>query len=75
MLLRFKRQIFFLLWFISTLRNRLAMFFAIRSYLAWVKTTLIAVLRPVLCVDLWLCVVCPKKFLGTVWIKKNYPDY
>ena len=42
------------------------------------KMTLISVLWPhlwlVLCVYLWLCVIYPKKYLGTVWIKKNYPD-
>ena len=32
-------------------------------------------LWPVLCVDLWLCVICPKKCLGTVWIEKNNPNY
>ena len=29
-------------------------------------------LWPILCVDLWLCVIYPKKCLETVWIKKNY---
>ena len=32
---------------ISTLRSRLALFYALRGCLAWVKTTLITILRPV----------------------------
>ena len=47
--------LFLLLWTPFYLRGYLAGFFALRDYLAWVKTTLIAVLRPVwpvLCVDL-----------------------
>ena len=62
---------------ISTRRSRFALFSALRGCLAWVKTTSIAVLRLVcgwFCVDLWLCVICPKKCLDTIWIKKNYPD-
>ena len=56
---------------ISTLMSRLALFYALRGCLAWVKITLICLKWPILCVDLWLCVICPKKCLGTVWIKKN----
>ena len=63
--------------FISTLRSRLALFSTLRGYLAWVKTTLIVVLRPIcgrLCVLICSCVICPKKCLETVWIKKNYSE-
>ena len=28
-------------------------------------------LWPVWRIELWLCIVCPKNYLGTVWIKKK----
>ena len=51
-------------WFISNLRAILRVDCCVdapKGCLGCVKMALIAVLWPVLCVDLWLCVVCPKK--------------
>ena len=69
--------LFLLLWIDSYLRGCLTRFYALRGCLAWVKTTLIAVLWPIcgrFCVLICGCVICPKKCLGIVWIKKNYLD-
>ena len=49
---------------ISTLRSHLALFSSLRGSLAWVKTTLIVVLRPIcgrFCVLICGCVICSKK--------------
>ena len=55
----------------------LSLFSTIRGYLAYFKTTLIAVLRLIcgrFCVLMCGCVICPKKCLGIVWIENNNPD-